>query len=257
MSEDRRASEPGGLTVRDVTVRYPAVRGAAEAPPAVRGASFDVARGEVVALTGPSGCGKSTLLRAIAGLEPLESGSVSWDGDDLANVPPHRRGFGLMFQDGQLFAHMSVGRNIAYGLAAHGVPRAQREDRVAGLLELVGLSGYASRAVTELSGGERQRVALARSLAPKPRLLLLDEPLSALDRELRERLAAELAELLRATGTTAILVTHDAHEADAVADRVLQMRAGVIETPISGRFAGAPSPSRARAGGPEEPEASL
>lgn len=209
-----------GLGVRGVTVVY------GDAAPAVTDASFDVALGEVVALTGPSGCGKSTLLRAISGLEPLTSGSVRWAGEDLAQVPPHKRGFGLMFQDGQLFAHMTVAKNVAYGLSAKQFSKDERQRRVAELLELVGLPDYGGRAVTELSGGERQRVALARSLAPKPRLLLLDEPLSALDRQLRERLAGELATLLRATGTTAILVTHDPYEADTVADRVLQMWAG-------------------------------
>jgi len=217
MSEDRMNQ---GLEVRGVTVAY------GDAAPAVTDASFDVALGEVVALTGPSGCGKSTLLRAISGLEPLTSGSVRWAGEDLAQVPPHKRGFGLMFQDGQLFAHMTVAKNVAYGLSAKQFSKDERQRRVAELLELVGLPDYGGRAVTELSGGERQRVALARSLAPKPRLLLLDEPLSALDRQLRERLAGELATLLRATGTTAILVTHDPYEADTVADRVLQMWAG-------------------------------
>lgn len=210
-----------GLALRDVTVRY-----ARNLQPAVRGVSFEVARHEIVALTGPSGCGKSTVLRAIAGLEPLEAGSVSWAGQDLHGVPPHRRDFGLLFQEGQLFAHMSVAKNIAYGLAAHRMPKADREARVAELLEVVGLPGYGGRSITELSGGERQRVALARSLAPRPRLLMLDEPLSALDRELRERLAEDLARMLRDTQTTAILVTHDHGEADTIADRTLSMRAG-------------------------------
>lgn len=212
-----------GLRVKGATVRY-----TSDGPAAVRGVSFEVARGEVVALTGPSGCGKSTLLRAIAGLEPLAEGAVLWDGSDLAGVPPHRRGFGLMFQDGQLFAHMSVEKNVAYGLGGRSIQRAERDARVAELLELVGLPGYGSRAVTALSGGERQRIALARSLAPGPRLLLLDEPLSALDRALRERLAIDLARLLRETGTTAILVTHDEHEAETVADRTLRMRSGEL-----------------------------
>nr|WP_221936392.1 ABC transporter ATP-binding protein [Leucobacter aridicollis] len=194
----------------------------------VRDASFDVPRGEVVALLGPSGCGKSTLLRAIAGLEPLSTGSVSWAGDDLVGVPPHRREFGLVFQDGQLFTHRSVGENIAYGLRVKRWPRAERDARVAELLDLVGLTGFTNRAVTELSGGQRQRVALARALAPSPRLLLLDEPLSALDRELRDRLAQELAALLRATQTTAVLVTHDEGEAETIADRVLRMRDGRV-----------------------------
>ncbi|CAG7599822.1 Spermidine/putrescine import ATP-binding protein PotA [Leucobacter soli] len=221
-----------GLRVDGATVRYEAgpgrgSRGGAEpALPAVDGVSFAVRPGEVVALTGPSGCGKSTLLRAIAGLEPLAGGSVHWDDEDLERVPPHRRGFGLMFQDGQLFAHRSVAENIAYGLRVQRAARGEREARVAELLALVELPDAGSRPVTALSGGERQRVALARSLAPRPRLLLLDEPLSALDRELRERLALDLARLLRQTGTTAILVTHDESEAEAVADRALRMRSG-------------------------------
>lgn len=228
MNEDRMAHDTTGLSVRDVTVSYAPARAGGRVPAAVRDVSFDVDRREVVALTGPSGCGKSTLLRAIAGLEPLASGVVSWAGEDLAPTSPHRRGFGLMFQDGQLFAHLSVAGNIAYGLAAQRVPRPERESRVEELLELVGLPGYGGRAVTALSGGERQRVALARSLAPKPRLLLLDEPLSALDRALRERLSGELASMLRRTETTAILVTHDPFEAETVADRVLAMRAGAL-----------------------------
>lgn len=213
-----------GLTVADVSVAY------RRDEFVVRGASFEVPRGDVVALLGPSGCGKSTLLRAIAGLEPLASGTVSWDDEDLARVPPHRREFGLVFQDGQLFSHRSVAENIAYGLRVQRMARAERETRVAELLELVGLPGYGARAVTELSGGQRQRVALARALAPSPRLLLLDEPLSALDRELRDRLALDLAELLRGTGTTAILVTHDESEAGTIANRVLRMRDGRIDS---------------------------
>lgn len=232
MSEDRvlgAVSPATGLSVQQVTVHYRdglTKRAAALAPTAVHDVSFDVAEGEVIALIGPSGCGKSTMLRAISGLEPLSAGSIAWAGEDLAAVPPHRRGFGLMFQDGQLFAHMSVAKNVAYGLSAKRLPKEVKERRVAELLELVGLPDYGSRAVTELSGGERQRVALARSLAPAPRLLLLDEPLSALDRTLRERLAADLARMLRETGTTAILVTHDADEAETVADRVIAMNAG-------------------------------
>lgn len=221
----------GGLEVRGVTVRYDGDRKRRAAPEtvaAVSGASFEAQRGEVVALTGPSGCGKSTLLRAISGLEPLAAGSIEWDGHNLEAVPPHQRGFGLMFQDGQLFAHMNVAKNVAYGLSSKVLSKAERHERVAELLELVGLPGSGGRAVTELSGGERQRIALARALAPRPRLLLLDEPLSALDRQLRERLASELATLLRATGTTAILVTHDPQEAETVADRVLEMRGGRI-----------------------------
>jgi thiamine transport system ATP-binding protein len=207
------------LQVRDARVVYGE---RARDVVAVDGVSLDVAAGEVVALLGPSGCGKSSLLRAVAGLEPLAGGSVAWDGDDLAGLPVHRRGFGLMFQDGQLFPHRDVAGNVAYGLPR----RSARTARVDELLELVGLAGYGPRPVATLSGGERQRVALARALAPAPRLLLLDEPLSALDRSLRERLAVDLRAALRATGTPAVFVTHDQDEAFAVADRVGVMAGG-------------------------------
>jgi thiamine transport system ATP-binding protein len=210
--------------VRDLVVRYPGAGRGAPAVTAVAGVSVDVPVGEVLALLGPSGCGKSSLLRAVAGLEPPTAGAVTWDGVDLAPVPVHRRGFGLVFQDGQLFPHRDVAGNVAYGL--RGLPRDARAARVAALLDLVGLPGYDRRPVATLSGGERQRVALARSLAPRPRLLLLDEPLSALDRSLRERLADDLRRALVATGTTALFVTHDQDEAATVADRVAVMSAG-------------------------------
>ncbi|MFC8599133.1 ABC transporter ATP-binding protein [Isoptericola sp. NPDC057191] len=220
-----QARETTGLAVRDAVVRYGGTRRRPGAV-AVDGVSLDVAAGEIVALLGPSGCGKSSLLRAVAGLEPLAGGSVAFDGVDLAGVPVHRRGFGLLFQDGQLFPHRDVARNVAYGLETQGVPRAERAERVAALLAEVGLDGYQQRSVATLSGGEKQRVALARSLAPRPRLLLLDEPLSALDRRLRERLAVDVRDTLRATGTTAVFVTHDHDEAFTVADRVAVMDAG-------------------------------
>src|SRR5665647_3555255 len=210
-----------GLAVRDVVVHYRDDDGTVAT--AVDGLSLDVTPGEVVALLGPSGAGKSTLWRAVAGLEPLSAGSVTWGGADLAGVPVHRRGFGRMFQDRQLFRHRDVGGNVAFGLARQGVDRAQRRAAVRELLELVGLEGFEHREVSTLSGGERQRVALARSLAPRPRLLLLDEPLSALDRALRERLAGEVRAALVATGTTAVFVTHDHDEAFAVADRIAVM----------------------------------
>lgn len=208
------------LSIEGVSVVYP---GSAAA--AVEDVTVEVGAGEVLTLLGPSGCGKSSLLRAVAGLEPLAEGRVSWDGQDLADVPVHRRGFGLMFQDGQLFPHRDVAGNVAFGLQ---MARRRDRARVSELLELVGLSGYERRPISTLSGGEQQRVALARALAPQPRLLLLDEPLSALDRGLRERLAVEIAEILRATGTTAVYVTHDHDEAFTVAHRVALMRAGRI-----------------------------
>ncbi|MDP3966768.1 MAG: ABC transporter ATP-binding protein, partial [Nocardioides sp.] len=182
--------------------------------------------GRELAVLGPSGCGKSTLLRAVAGLERLAAGRIVVDGRDLAGVPTHRRGFALMFQDGQLFEHRTVAENVGYALRLRRRPRAEVATRVEELLTLVGLPAYGGRAPATLSGGERQRVALARALATEPRLLLLDEPLSALDRSLREHLAAELREILVAAGTTAVLVTHDHEEAFAVADELAVMRGG-------------------------------
>jgi thiamine transport system ATP-binding protein len=208
------------LSVRGVSVSY-------DGTPAVVDADLDVDEGRVLAVLGPSGCGKSTLLRAIAGLEPA-NGRVHWHDEDVSTTPTHRRGFALMFQDGQLFPQLSVGRNIAYPLRIRRTPRAAATARVAELLDLVGLSGFAGRLPTTLSGGERQRVALARALAASPRLLLLDEPLSALDAGLRQRLAEDLRRILVAAGTTAVMVTHDHEEAFAVADDLSVMKAGRI-----------------------------
>ncbi len=188
-----------------------------------------VGDGEVVCVLGPSGCGKSTLLRAIAGLEAPAAGRVCWDGDDLAGAPPHRRGFGLMFQEHALFPHRDVAGNVGFGLRMQRRPTAEIARRVAELLALVGLPGTEQRSVTTLSGGEQQRVALARALAPAPRLLMLDEPFGSLDRPLRERLTAEVGALLRRLGTTALHVTHDHDEAFALADRLVVLRAGGVE----------------------------
>ena len=207
------------LTLDQVSVAY-------DGTPAVVDASLELTDGQVLAVLGPSGSGKSTLLRAVAGLEPPTGGRIAWDGADLAGVPTHKRGFALMFQDGQLFNHLTVARNVGYALRLRRTPHAA--ERVRELLALVGLEGYGDRLPATLSGGERQRVALARSLAVKPRLLLLDEPLSALDAGLRERLAADLRAILREAGTTALMVTHDHDEAFAVADRLAVMRAGRI-----------------------------
>jgi thiamine transport system ATP-binding protein len=209
------------LQLSDVTVRY-------GESVAVDDVSLTLDPGQVLAVLGPSGCGKSTLLRAVAGLEPLASGSISWAGADLAGTPTHKRGFALMFQDGQLFAHLTVARNVAYALRLRRTPSARVASRVRELLELVGLAGYDDRLPATLSGGERQRVALARALAVEPRLILLDEPLSALDATLRERLAGDLREILHAAGTTALLVTHDHDEAFALADRLAVMRGGRV-----------------------------
>jgi ABC-type Fe3+/spermidine/putrescine transport system ATPase subunit len=190
--------------------------------------SFTVEEGEVLGLLGPSGCGKTTLLRLIAGLEMPDSGQVLVDGEDVADVAPHQRGFGLMFQEYALFPHKDVFGNVAFGLRMEGLNRGATAKRVNETLALVGLEGFEHRDVNELSGGERQRVALARSLAPQPRLLMLDEPLGALDRALRERLMDELPQILHRAGVTVITVTHDQEEAFAVADRVALMRAGEV-----------------------------
>lgn len=211
-----------GLSVADATVTYPG------SPPvvAVDGIDLTVRAGEIVGLLGPSGCGKSSLLGAIVGTVPLTRGRIVWDGQEVTEVPVHRRGFGMVFQDGQLFPHRSVAGNVAFGLEMAKVSRAESSARVQELLQIVGLDGYGDRAVTDLSGGQRQRVALARSLAPRPRLLALDEPLSSLDAELRTRLAAEVRDILIASGTTAIVVTHDPGEAAAMTHRVIRMRDG-------------------------------
>ncbi|CAL9429254.1 Vitamin B12 import ATP-binding protein BtuD [Streptomyces sp. enrichment culture] len=187
-----------------------------------------VAEHEVVCVLGPSGSGKSTLLRAVAGLQPLDAGRVLLDGRDQAGVPAHRREVGLMFQDHQLFPQRDVAGNVAFGPRMRGASRDEQRERVAELLELVGLPGAGRRSVAALSGGEQQRVALARALAARPRLLMLDEPLGQLDRSLRERLVVELRELFGRLGTTVLAVTHDQGEAFALADRVVVMRDGRI-----------------------------
>ncbi|RKT07182.1 thiamine transport system ATP-binding protein [Streptomyces sp. 3211.6] len=189
---------------------------------------LEVAEHETVCVLGPSGSGKSTLLRVVAGLQRPSAGRVLLGGADQAGVPVHRRGVGLMFQDHQLFPHRDVGGNVAFGLRVRRSAKPEYEERVARLLDLVGLPGAQRRAVASLSGGEQQRVALARALAPSPRLLMLDEPLGQLDRGLRERLVVELQGLFSRLGTTVLAVTHDQGEAFALADRVVVMRDGRI-----------------------------
>jgi ABC-type Fe3+/spermidine/putrescine transport system ATPase subunit len=196
---------------------------------ALQGVSFEVQAGEILAVLGPSGCGKSTLLSVIAGLEHPERGAVFWEGRSLEGVPPHQRGFGLMFQDFALFPHRNVFNNVAFGLQMAGWERSKIEQRVNQVLELVGLPDFAGRDVNNLSGGEQQRVALARSLAPGPKLLMLDEPLGSLDRNLRERLVLDLRKILKSTHQTAIYVTHDQDEAFSLADRIVVMNAGRVE----------------------------
>ncbi|MDO0911435.1 ABC transporter ATP-binding protein [Streptomyces sp. DT2A-34] len=218
-------SSPQGLlsllSLRGATVRF-------GGRPVLDGVDLDVAEHEIVCVLGPSGSGKSTLLRVVAGLQLLDGGRVLLDGRDQAGVPAHKRGVGLMFQDHQLFPQRDVGGNVAFGARMHGASKGEQAERVRELLDLVGLPGAARRAVASLSGGEQQRVALARALAPRPRLLMLDEPLGQLDRSLRERLVVELRELFGRLGTTVLAVTHDQGEAFALADRVVVMRDGRI-----------------------------
>ena len=185
--------------------------------------SLEVSAGEVVAVFGPSGSGKSTLLRAVAGLVEVESGRVVIDGVDVTGVPTHRRRVGMVFQDEQLFPHRDVAGNVAFGLEMAGVGRRERESRVEELLSTVGLDGFGDRDVSTLSGGEAKRVALARSLAPRPAVLLADEPLTGLDADLHDRLAVEVGAVLRESGTTTLWVTHDRAEAALVADRSVSL----------------------------------
>ncbi|MFC0600792.1 ABC transporter ATP-binding protein [Streptomyces palmae] len=209
------------LRLEQVTVRF----GGRAALDAV---DLEVAEHETVCVLGPSGSGKSTLLRVVAGLQHTDAGRVRLAGQDMTGVPTHRRGVGLMFQDHQLFPQRDAGANVAFGLRMRGMPRAERDRTVAELLDLVGLPGAQRRAVAALSGGEQQRVALARALAPRPSVLMLDEPLGQLDRGLRERLVVELRRLFGSLGTTVLAVTHDQGEAFALGDRVVVMDQGRI-----------------------------
>ena len=192
------------------------------------GISLCVPRQSIVAVLGPSGSGKSTLLSVIAGLETPDSGRVLWEGEPLDGVPTHRRNFGLMFQDFVLFPHLNVERNVAFGLQMQRLEPEAVAARVRECLEQVGLAGFERRDVGTLSGGEQQRVALARALAPRPRLLMLDEPLGALDRTLREHLLGEIHHILRSTHQTALVVTHDQEEAFGLADRIVILEAGRV-----------------------------
>lgn len=228
MSGDHTGHASAGTPLLDIdglSVVYP------DGFTAVRDASLRLPPGQIFALLGASGSGKSTLLRGVAGLEATR-GRVLLEGRDVSRVPAHLRGIGMVFQEGLLFPHRTVGANISYALegpaARGGIPRSERAARIDELLELVDLPGFAERAITTLSGGQAQRVALARALARRPRLMLLDEPLSALDTDLREELSRQLREILSATGTGALYVTHDPAEAERVADRILRIDAGVL-----------------------------
>ena len=214
------------LEVSHATVRYPG-----QAAPAVLDLSLGLAAGDIGVLIGPSGCGKTTLLRAVAGLEPLSEGEIRLSGQQVSSpqhsVPAEQRRIGMVFQDFALFPHMDVGHNVGFGL--HDQSRAERKRRVAEVLEMVGLGDMQRRHPHELSGGQQQRVALARALAPRPQLLLLDEPFSNLDVDLRERLAHEIRAILKAAQATALFVTHDQLEAFAVGDRIGVMFEGRLQ----------------------------
>jgi ABC-type Fe3+/spermidine/putrescine transport system ATPase subunit len=204
------------LEVRDLTVEI-------DDKVILSDVGLTVGDGEIVGILGPSGSGKSTLLRAIAGIVDITSGRISWDGEEMGDVPTHERDFGLMFQGFALFPHLTVGENVGFGL-----PAGAADPGVGEALAWVGMEDFAARSVEDLSGGEKQRVALARTLAPRPRLVMLDEPLGSLDRHLRERLVEETRALLLQRGATAIVVTHDREEAEAICDRLALMRGGSI-----------------------------
>lgn len=219
-----------GLCLRQITFSYPPNRRGEKPVPILQSVNLDVKRGEIMVLLGPSGCGKSTLLQIVAGLLSADSGTLTWDGVNQQPVPTHRRGFAMLFQDCQLFANRNVERNVGYALELRR-PRPRKTEiahTVAEMLQLVRLEGMEKRRVDTLSGGQAGRVALARALAARPKLLLLDEPLSALDEQLKYELAAEIRDIVKRSQITAVYVTHDQAEAALVADRVGIMLAGVI-----------------------------
>ena len=205
------------LDCRNLVVTY-------ESTPVLQNLSIYIGAGEIVALTGPSGSGKTTLLRCIAGLEVVDSGTILWSGEEITAKPAHLRRIGLVFQDNQLFPHLNVAENISYSLKIQGIKQKLVDEKVAEVLELVGLTHLSQREVIKLSGGEAKRIAVARALVAQPKVLLLDEPLSGLDKELHTRLLQDLGNLLRSRGTTTLHVTHDQDEANAIADRVLDIR---------------------------------
>jgi spermidine/putrescine ABC transporter ATP-binding subunit len=210
------------LAITDVSRSFGSVQ-------ALKHVSLEIRENEFFALLGPSGCGKTTLLRILAGFEEPDSGTVTLGGEDLVSIPAHKRPVNLMFQSYALFPHMTVEKNVAYGLEREGRPRDEIRDRVAEVLETTGIAATARRRPTQLSGGQRQRVALARAIVKRPKMLLLDEPLSALDRKVREEMQLELKRLQHEVGITFVVVTHDQEEAMSMADRIAVMQLGEVE----------------------------
>lgn len=210
------------LSVRDLNAYYGSNH-------ALKNIDLDIDAGGIFAILGPSGSGKSTLLRVIAGFESASSGDIMLEGEDLLAVAPHHRPVGLMFQSYALFPHMSIAKNIAFGLESEKLPKAEVQSRVADALDMIGLADLANRRPAQLSGGQRQRVALARALVKRPKILLLDEPLSALDRQIRAEMQTELKRMQRELGMTFVIVTHDQEEAMSLADRVALLKDGAIE----------------------------
>ena len=215
------------ISISAASKRFPAPEGGLIH--ALRSVSLEVGANEFVTLLGPSGCGKTTLLRAVSGFEDLDEGSITIDGRPMTHVPPYRRPVNTVFQNYALFPHLSVGDNIGYGLDVTGCPRAERRQRVGEALELVGLAGFERRKPRQLSGGQQQRVALARAIVNRPKVLLLDEPLSALDRKLREAMQIELKNIQHETGIAFVFVTHDQQEALTMSDRIVVMDHGTVQ----------------------------
>src|SRR5450830_442329 len=216
------SSSDAFLSIRTIQKRFGAFT-------ALDHVSLDVKQGEMVCLLGPSGCGKTTLLRTIAGLEKQDSGSIHAHGQDISHLPPQSRDYGILFQSYALFPNLTVAQNVAYGLNSRRMNRAQMQQRVAEMLDMIGLSGSEKKFPGQLSGGQQQRVALARALAPSPSLLLLDEPLSALDAQVREHLQLEIRRLQKQFNITTLMVTHDQEEAMVMSDRIAIMHHGRIE----------------------------
>ena len=226
---DNRSATPSWAGVEDEFVRVENLVKIFGDTVAVKSVNLSVRRHEFFALLGSSGCGKSTLLRMLAGFEEATSGRIYLDNEDITDLPPYKRPVNMMFQSYALFPHMTVEANVAFGLKQEGVPAHEIHERVFEALDLVQMAGFARRKPHQLSGGQQQRVALARSLVKRPKLLLLDEPMSALDKQIRQKTQVELVKILEQVGVTCIMVTHDQEEAMTMADRIVVMTAGQIE----------------------------